>query len=505
MTTNTGETTMREDTARNVAWNYAGYIYQIGIGVGLTSYIARQLAVPEYGLLLFVTSLSGTLYLLDFGISGVLVQTYIAEPRGSEKTSLSDLLSTTFLTLTALGSVAGLMLVGIAQFLPGPFNIQKPYLHEASIIFVVAALTIQVGLPVISLEMVYQASHRFDRLNQIQFIVSTFQLIVTVGVLALGRGIVALACVQLAAAMLQVLLLVLALPGAIPEVHLSLRRFQGRLLRPLLGLSKWAFVNNTSNYALDLVAWTAVGTMSSMREAALFGIALKLPVQLSNVVSKGADVFMPLMSSSSSEADRGKLQRTFLEAQRLAIGAIVPFIVLGCVVARPLIQVWAGDKYTAAALAMQWLLFSVLPHAAAYPSFQLLIASSQMKKGAAITLCTNIITAASCLLLVSRYGSAGLGFSMALPHLLITCFWSVPTACKLSHITPGHLLREVGRGLAVPFAALLAGVALILGFWRFLSPLWLVLAAIAVGCGYLWLWGARAALPLLRKPPEAVL
>src|ERR1700689_1482852 len=126
--------------ARSVAWSYAGYIFQIAVNLGTTAYVVRRVSVAEYGLLLFVLSLSAALYLLDMGISGVLVQSYVTVLAGQEKGRLSELISTAFWGLAMLGFVGVLIFSAIAALLPGPFNIPQQYVHEAATIFVVAAL-----------------------------------------------------------------------------------------------------------------------------------------------------------------------------------------------------------------------------------------------------------------------------------------------------------------------------------------------------------------------------
>src|SRR3974390_960622 len=94
----------------SAAWNYAGHAYQLAINFGVTFYIVRHLAVSEYGLLLFVTSLPVTLYILDMGLSNVLIQAYVSVNR--EAHQLNDLLGTAFVALTALGALGALILIG---------------------------------------------------------------------------------------------------------------------------------------------------------------------------------------------------------------------------------------------------------------------------------------------------------------------------------------------------------------------------------------------------------
>ena len=344
----------------------------------------RHVSVVEYGLFLFVISLSATLYLLDMGISSVLVQAYVEALVNHGKDRLNDLLSTTFLSLAALGAAGVLIFSGIAVLLPGPFRIPHTYIHEASAIFIVAAFVIQVGLPSMAIEHVYQASHRFDRTNQIQLAASTVLVIFSVLVLAAGYGIVALVIVQFAVALLKLVLLAAALPASVPGARLSLARFHRSMVKPLVNLSKWAFLSNVSAYLFDMLVWIILGSLSSMSEAALFGLAGKPPKQLWRLVDKGANVTLPLLSKSAVENDAAHLRQTYLKTQKLIFGAVLPFIVLGCVFARPLIVVWAGRQYTGAAVVMQWLLIAAFSQAVAYSSDLLLYACGEVKSAAKI-------------------------------------------------------------------------------------------------------------------------
>ena len=493
----------RAAVTRSVAWNYSGYAYQIAVSFGLTSYIVRRLSVAEYGLLLLITSLSGTLYLLDLGICNILVQTFV-EAIGSAEGRVDDLLCTSFLTLTSLGTIGVLAFSGLAATLPGPFNIPHKYLHEASVIFIVASLAAQAGLSSMALEAVYRAFHRFDRINQIQFPISTVQIILSVLVLATGYRIVALALVQLIVSLLRLLLLVALLPASVPGVHLSLTRFSWTIFKPLVHLSKWAFLDNLSTSLFDLFAWMILGSLGSMRDAALFGLASKAPRQLWNLVDKGANVALPLLSKSSAKDDLPNLQRIFLTVQKLVFGAILPFVVLGCFFARPLIQFWAGGQYIGAAVVMRWLLLAALSHAIAYSSDQLLYACGQVKRATTISFCSGAISVASALLLVSHFGAAGLAAGLAIAQLLINCSWFTTAACRQCHISTSTLLRVLFSGLEWPLVFLTVGLVLIWSLSARLSLFWLLVDALITGTVYLALWSLRTALPIGRKGTENV-
>lgn len=478
-------------TARNVAWNYIGYAYQIAINLGLTWYIVRKVTVVEYGLFLFVVSLSSSLYLLDIGISSVLVQAFVeaAAHPGAER--LNRLLSTAFLSLTALGTLGVLILCSFAAFLPGPFNIPRAYLHEAFLIFVIAALIVLVGFSTNAIELVYQASHRFDRTNQVQLGAGTLQIALSVYVLAAGHGIVALALVQLIASLLRLLFLIAALPASLPGTRLSLTKFDPDLLKPLIHLSKWAFLNNLSSGVFEMMIWIVLGSFSSMEQAAIFGLASKLPRQLWNVIDKGGVVAFPILSASSVSGDRRSLQRVYLKTQRLLSGTVLPFVVLGCFAASPLVQVWAGSQYLGAAMILQILLLGVATHVTGYCSNQLLYATGEVKKAATIAIWEYVISLVLAFALVPRYGAAGLAAGMAAGQVFINCSWLTWAACKISDTSGEALFRAVFGGLTLPVAILCSAMVIIGGASRFLAPPWKVLAVIVSGCIYLTVWGRR--------------
>jgi len=485
-------------TLRSIAWNYAGYFYQIAINLGVTSYIVRRVSVAEYGLLLFVMSLSATLYLLDIGISSVLVQAYVEALASSDRSRPTDLLNTVFLALSALGSLGLLIISALAFLLPGPFNIPHQLVHEAFIIFILAALAIQVSFPSMAFEHLYQATHRFDRINQIQLICSTVQAALSILALAAGYGIVALALVQLVASTLRFVFFVAALPKTTLRAHFHLTRFNWNLLKPLISMSRWAFLNNISACLFDMFVWIILGSFGSMKAAALFGLASKAPKQLWNLVDRGAGVALPMMSNSFSQRNLGSLQATYLKTQKLIFGAVIPFVALGCMFARPLIQVWVGSQYLEAAVVMRWLLLAALSHAVTYSSDLLLYACAEVRKAAKIAFWSGALSIGGALILVSRFGAAGMAAALGLTQLTVNCTWFTVAACERSQISLTKLLSSLCEGLGLPLCLLAAEIVLVRSFSSRLSPLGLLLAATVSGAVYLAFWGAHTALPLYR-------
>lgn len=489
-------------TLHNIAWNYSGHIFKLAINFGLTFLIVRRLSVTEYGIFLLISSLSSSLYLLDLGLSSILVQAYVAASLNRDKRLLNELIATVIVAAASLGSLGAVVLIALSFMLPGPINIPPEYIRETSLVLIASGGTFLFGFLDTAFEPLYQSANRFDRINQIQLAGTVLILIATVVLLHLGYGIVALAVIQSAAAALQLLLSIVFFRSTLPDAAIDLTCFHWCVLKPLLNLSKWAFLNNISAYLLEIFIWTILGTFGSMRDAALFGLAAKIPKQLWSLVDRGAGVCLPLLSKYAMSGEPGELRQIYLKAQRFILGASLPFVVLGIVFARPLIHVWAGAAYTPAATVLQWLLLAFLGHALLYVSDLLLYASGHIRKAAVISAAGGLITLAVALALVHRFGAAGMSFSMALIQVAFICTLFTLEACKFARIPLGTFLRETVAGLGLPATILMCGLGPVLVFWRYFSSGWLVLLGILLGTAYFAIWGFRTALPLYHDSLE---
>ncbi|HEV2215626.1 MAG TPA: oligosaccharide flippase family protein [Terracidiphilus sp.] len=494
---------MRRSVVQNIAWNYGGYAYQIAINLGVTAYVVRHVSVPEYGLYLLVLSISATLYLLDMGLSNLLVQGFVAVTDENDKSGFNQLLASSFVALAALGLVGVAIFYGLSRVLPGPFNIPHPYVHEAATLFILASFIILAGFCSMAIEQAFRASHRFDRLSQAQLISSTVQAVGSFTVLAMGKGIVALAAVQVGASTLQFAVLVALLPHTLDGVRLNPLRFRMSILRPFMHFGFWAFINNLSGYLFDMLVWVILGSLGTMTDAAIFGLASKAPRQLWNMVDKGASVALPLLSETSSDTDKRTLQRMFFQTQTIVFGAVLPFVILGAMYARPIIHLLAGDQYAEAVPVMQWLLLAAFSHAVGYASDQLLYACGEVKKAASISFCGGALSVLCALVLVPTYGATGLAAGVAITQLVVNCVWFTYEACRVAEASLADLISELLNGLLWPLVVLIAELGMVWGLSNYLSPNWLLVFAIASGVVYLGVWGFSIALPLYRSNATA--
>ena len=471
-------------------------------GIVLVGYVARRISVVEYGVLLLAMSLCAMMYILDLGLSTLLVQAYIAAVKeGDER--FANLLSTAFVALIGLGTVGLLVVAALALRVPGPFHIPLEYVRRASIVFVLVAAATQVRLATLALECAYEAFHRFDRINQVQCVTATGRVAATLVLLAQGYGVVGLAAVQVVVSSLRLLVFCIALPWSVPAADLDVRRFDWNLLKPMLGSGVWAVMDNSARQLASVSDSLILGVFGSVSSVAVFGLGGKLPAQLSNIVSTGACVILPSLAKCHSDGDQRQLQRVYLNAQILVFTGVLPVVALGCVCAQPLILLWLGSAYIGAAAVMQWLLLAALSLAIECPSYLLLYACGEVKTGARIAAVESIANVLVSLALVSRYGAVGLAAGTAITHILINALWYTPAACRAAGTKTSELVRAVMGGQAWPVLLLIVEIIIIRLVRSALPPEGVLIFGVIGGIAYLALWGLRTAIPMWRQRVEA--
>ena len=371
-------------------------------------------------------SLCSLMHLLDLGLGNLLVQAYVTS--AVDRQQLSTLCTTAYLTLAAIGLPGALILIALAWALPGPFKIPPEHLREASRVFTLIAISTTVSFATTALDLLYQAFHRFDRLNQVQLLMAGTRVVLTVFFLANGYGIVALAAIHAVLSVLRAVLLKLALPSSIPGAHLQLSNFRWPVLRPLLTLSRWSVLDNVVRQIASVSDAFILGVFGSVSSVAIFGVGNKLPAQLSNLVSTGAVVILPSLAQHHADRDSTELRRIFVNVQRLVFTGVLPVVVLGCICARPLIELWAGRAYLEAAVVMQWLLLAALSLALEYSADLLLYACGEVKTAS---------------LLAATAGVANVAVSLVI-GLSLRCGWSGRGDCFDSRSDQRFLVHPNG-------------------------------------------------------------
>ena len=491
---------------RSVSWNYVGYFFEFGSGLLLLAYVVRRIPIHDYGIFLLAQSLAAFLYLLELGIGNIVVPLYVTTYAQKGIAEVSRIASTLVLTLLVLGAAGALALSLLAFIIPQLLRL--PGQGElARHVLVIMSVAVMLTLPQMPLEQLCKSFHRFDRVNQIQVAAVMLRVILTIAVLAAGKGIVALATVQVAVALLRLSSLWLVAPAAITGLSLTLR-FHRILFLEALRMSKWAFGDDISRRIGINAEQVILGAFGSFEQVALFGVGSRLPAHFYQFAARGLSVLSPTLSQHHAEGDTAQLRATFSSALRICLTGMLPLVTFAAISSRSLLSIWAGPAYLRAAPVLAFLLISALSIVLVLPSDMVLYSHNRIGQAARLSIFDTLGKIAVALALAARYGAVGVAAGVAIWHLCMNLFGYLPAACKVAEISPLKLWRAALTTTLPPKTAhsttlalgstYIAGVAALVVGMRLLSTSAMFVACILISLLYAEVWIISIVLPMWR-------
>jgi O-antigen/teichoic acid export membrane protein len=498
---------------RSVSWNYLGYLFEFISGLLLLAYVVRRISVHEYGIYLLAQAVAAFLYLLEFGMGNVLIPLYISTFARRGIAEVSRLASTLFLALLGLGSAGAAVLSLAALSIPRWIGLPSADTALAVRVLIVMSVAVGLALPQMVLEQLCQAFHRFDRVNQVQIAVVALRVALTIAVLMAGRGILALATVQVAVSGLRLAGLWAVASTSINGLTLRFR-FDRELLLQAMHMSKWAFGDDISHRIALNVESVILAALGSFEQLALFGVGSRLPAHLYHFASRGMSVLLPTLSKHHAEADKAQLRATLSAVYRVCLTGLVPLASFAAICGPALMKIWAGPAYAGAAPVLAWLLMSSLSMVMALASDMVLYSHDQIRKAALFSILQTLGKIALALALARQYGALGVAVGIAVWHWSVNLFFFLPAACKVAELSQWELWRvaltghsrEDGRqgagdrrgNLIQGGAFVLCAVALGSGM-KVLGTLEMFVACILTSLLYAGIWANCTALPMWRR------
>ena len=459
----------------------------------------------DYGIYLLAQSIAAFLYLLELGIGGVLVPTYVSTSAQKGMAGVSKLASTLTITLLGLGAAGACALSGMAILAPRVLRIPGSQAGLAVELVIIAAVAVIFGLPEVALEQLYQAFHRFDRLNQVQAGATALRVGLTVAVLGAGKGIVALAAVQVLVSLCRLGGLWMVAPAAIPGLSLGVV-FEGRLLREVFGASRWAFGDEISRRIGMNSEQVILGALSSFEQVALFGVGSRLPAHMFQFAARGLSVVFPTLSEHHAQGDSVRLRSTFSSALRICVTGFVPVATFAAICAVPLVKLWAGASYAKAGPVLAFLLISSLSNVLALPSDLVLYSHGRIPQAARFSIVETLGKIGVAVVLAVRYGAVGVAAGVAVWHWCTNLYLYLPAASRVAEMRPSQLWRATllegahgPRTIGTLALGYIGGVAILAWGARWLSSAEAVLLCLVISILYGAVWVGWMVRPMWRN------
>ena len=444
--------------ARSVFSNWFGLLANLMVGFLLAPFVVHHLGNTAYGIWALVLQLTGYLGVVDVGLRSALVRFVSRLHAQKDRDGLSALMSTTLMLYLGCAGICLIAGLGLAVFAPPLLHIPGNLLFQSRLTIVIASVILSTDFAFAIFQGSLAGLSRWDLRNLVAVAVLTARAAATVLVLRSGRGLVALALVQLLSSLAGHFAEVYVVHRLLPDLRLSVQQFQRRFIRPVGSHSLNSFLIALSagvNYEIDAIVIAAFLPVS---EVTYYVIGFNLVRYLRTLINASSMIVAPLASHLEAEGTSGGISELFCRGTKYVL--LLGY--LGCAAllcfGTDFIRVWMGNEYAVHAhyvirLLTLGLFFSFTENIGAHVLFGL----SRHRVNVWCTGAEGIVNLAASLILVRRYGIYGVAAGTMLAAILVRG-WFFPQQClQIVKVRWQQYLRVSFVPTLVPTVSFLVG------------------------------------------------
>jgi O-antigen/teichoic acid export membrane protein/SAM-dependent methyltransferase len=477
---------MRDGVVNNSAVLVSGVT-----GIVLVPVMLKGLGVEAYGVWLAAIAVAALAGGVDLGL-GWSVTREVAGQASGHGEETDRLIATAYTLFLALGIVGAGVIVAIGTLLSERLRLSGPTRDAAPLVFSLVAVALA-GERLVGLALaILHGLRQFGTANLVSIATALLRAAGIVGLLAAGAGVVAVAAWHAAA----------SLAVAAGALHIASRR-GGFRSRPsgfswsvVRSHAAFSFTSQLTTMAIKLIWEAAPVVIGALRGASAivpYHIGQKFPVAVSGVAWRSAEVVFPAASEYERATDVVRSRATLEVGTRWAIVLTLPFALVLCVLADPLLKAWIGEADREAVTILRLVTGAVLADSVGVAALHVLWGRGAARHVLTVLVAVAVASLGLSVTLVAGIGPVGAAWGLFVPMLLGSLVF-LSLGARVCEVELLGLLRRTVRGLLLPsvISAALAVAVLFL-----VQPTgWpgVVVAAFASGTAYgvvLYVAGAR--------------
>ncbi|MEF8746807.1 MAG: oligosaccharide flippase family protein [Candidatus Accumulibacter propinquus] len=451
--------------SKNIVFNVGGYLVSIIVAFLITPITIHSLGDARYGAWSLVYELIGYYGLLDLGLRGAVTYHVARYSARNQDEDLKQTIASAFWVLLACGAIAFLIGVGLTVAFPYLFQTVGLGLAEIQYALLIMSALIGLSLPMNAFTGGLVGKERFDITSGAEIVNRVLTAVVTYVVLKAGGGLVALALTQAAGRVLYWALTLVACKRIFGGVFVRPAWFKRDRVRDLISFGSRNAVGGIASLVIYRMDLTIVGMFSGISQVTFYTVGSMMISYAWTLCSSITFAFTPRFTHLQSSSAEKELQELFLFAMRV-IGMVVTGLVAGILVfGKDFLGLWLGAAYVSGPwtersdIIMGILIVANLPRMLQSISWQLLLATAQVRFLMWLNVCEAIANLSLSLLLVRYYGPAGVALGTLFP-LLVSHVFVMPV--YTSRVLKMPLLNLFCKGFAIPLltGALIGGTGI---------------------------------------------
>jgi len=442
----------------SVLGNTSTSILRFLVGVvatfALTPYIIDHVGKSDFGLWSLVFSILGFIGLVDLGFATSTVK-YVAETRGQGDVDRRNrLVSTLFVVYVGLALVVALASAVLSVWFNDLFAIPAEQRRDALFVFAILAVRLALYLPLGLFRGVLFGEQRIVSINVVQVAAALLNVVLTVFVLEAGFGIVALAVVNVVVLVAEHAAYVWITRRRVPDLRLRPRYFAPTLLRELLGFSVFAALVNVSSVVVLQADPIIIKLFLPLSAVAIYAVAMRIATYVLLLVKQLNNAVSPLIAERNGAGDRDGLRVIFVRASKFTLALALPLAVGLGVHADALMLHWLGPGFVEAGPVLVVLLAAMTVLLARETSSNYLALTGQHRYTATMAIVSAVANILVSSLLAWVVGLFGVAVGTLVTAIAVDLFFVVPRACRSLEIPIPTYLRRTALPVAGPTLAL---------------------------------------------------
>jgi O-antigen/teichoic acid export membrane protein len=465
---------------RNVITNWAGSLSSMLIAFFLSPFVVHHLGASSYGVWILIMSVTGYLGLLDLGVRGT-VTCYIAKFHTQGKhEDASRLVSTALVIFTLLGLVAFGICTVIASIAPRLFHVPESSKVSLQTVLILAGTTITCTLISNVFGAIIVGLQRFEVENAIDVgtgILKAFVILLTLGN---GKGLIALAIIQLIFCAATGLIYAWTSWRLYPQLSIRYILSDWANARLIISYGSTLFLLQASSYLILYTDSVVIGTFLPVAAVTFFAIAGNLVGSCRALISGISFTITPLASSLDAGGSRDKVRTIGLTGPRYATMLVLPIVLTFVLRGKTFIGLWMGPEYAdSSSKVLQVLSVALFFSAANQVTTSMMLGINKHRPVALVNIAEGILNLVLSIGLVQVMGILGVACGTALPNLATSLvFWPLYMRRAFEIPFSKYVLTTWVRPAvaAVPFAL----ISLIIERMWYAPTLWLYFFQVAL-------------------------
>jgi O-antigen/teichoic acid export membrane protein len=464
--------------ARNAAWNYLGFVVNVGTNLLLFPFVVSHVGETAAGIWLLLGSVTGYLGLLELGLVPSLTQHVAAAMGAGRREAVDRAVSSALCVLT------GMMLVALqALWLVAPLaalvHVPPALQLEARQVFAVALAGVAVRMPLAAFQAVLLGCQRQDRCNQLWIVLGAVKALATVALVLRGYGVLAIVIMEAAAHVAAGVLQIRWVRQELPSLRLSWRLCDSTHVWGLVGFGGTVLAMNLCALIIEQTDRLVIGIFLPVSYVTHYAAAWKVYMLAYSLPTILLQAFAPMAAHFWGRGDRAQLRAVYLRMTKYSVALALPLSAALGFSAGAILRVWMGPAFADARILVQVLLIAFAVTAFNHAGYSALLGMRRVGRLLPTYYVPQaVLNLALSVLLVKPLGPLGVALGTTIAAL----------ALEYSYLR--YVLREIdvtwrdfARGVIVPTVWPLIAFAPLVAAFVLAGPEWPALTPLAGLCG----------------------